>query len=188
MSPLFFIFSLTCAATKVYYAYGQSSPQPKVKITEKNPTYNLAVLPQHINNPQEMTKLSVRLSFFGDLQFYPRSLDFEIYADGKRLQLQTPEITVTTVLNNRVTYFKLHEPLNDIPATIARLKAEKQLPQQLQYFRLSGHIMAEIAEMKCPPEIHVELRVKHDGGVFSKVEKFSLRSIEYGKASNRPFG
>lgn len=161
-----------------------------VRTAPKSPTYSIAILPPMIKDPKVPVPLTVDISFRGEYENFPKGVVFELYENGKLRAMNPPEVTVTTVVDGKVNYFKPSGNVNidDVEGIIRKVKAEKNLPADHRYFVVSGKIKAPLEALNCPKEIKLKMRVRYEGGSSEKEFEFSLGEKEYGKASNRPFG
>lgn len=177
-----------CSSAKVYYGYGEKDAESKAQPVKKGYTVRLSILPEVIRDPAVPTALTAQISFNGEYRNYPKGLEFELYEGEQRVPLALPKIHVATVVDGRVTYFRLNEPLVDVPAMIVRLKKEKGLPERTAYFQVSGHVVGTLARRDCPPEYGLSLITRDENGVSRRELIFSLGKREYGRAHSRPFG
>lgn len=185
---LWILLLSACSSGPVYYGYSSIGSQKIAAGNAKSPSYHIDIVPAMIKDPNIPTNLTLEIGFSGEYQYYPRGLEFELYEANKRIPLDKADLTVTTVLNDRVSYFKLKESTSDVEALIAKLKADNNIPESVKYFSLAGRIAGPLGPTNCPPKLKLKLRIKTAGGATDKEIEFELGTREYGKASNRPFG
>lgn len=178
----------TCSSAPVSYSYGMAPSEKILPNEAKSPTYLVRLLPEHIKDPTTTQGLEVMVSFAGDYQHYPKGLEFSVVEARTPIVLETPSITVATVLDGRVSYFRLSEPINDIDATIQRLRSQKNIPKEKTYFRVSGTFKGKLTQAGCPPKIKLKIVIRQAGKTTEREVVFTLGEREYGRASNRPFG
>lgn len=184
MIPLFM-----CSRSGGYfYSYRDRESGPVRAIEARGFRFSLSLQPGVIRDPLGATPLSAVVSFNGEHRFYPRGLAFEIYENGVRIPAGKPQITVTTVINGRVTYFKTTGDVSDIGSVITGVKTEKRLPENLSYYAVSGNVTAPLTKSCCPKKITIKLRTVWDGGETVKEYQFEFGKRELSGPSNRPFG
>ncbi len=180
-----------CTPKKVYYEYSGFSSIDLFPGDKNSVSFKFALkLDRTINAPGEPVKIFLETSFNGEHQYYPKNLRFEFYRDDKRIPYSdTSDVTVTTVLDGRVSYFPMKESCNDIAALIPRVKREKAIPDSVIYFVVSGvYRNNELMSGPAPDKINIKVKIFWENGSLEKDYPFELREIEYGTPTNRPFG
>lgn len=148
-----------------------------------------------IEDKDKVVALSVHLALLGEHQFYPKNLKVELYVDGKKIMLNdTIHYNITTVTNDRVTYFKDTTTSLNIPDLISNLKKEKNLPDSLIYFDvISSYKRYYIGNTTNPPTIQIKVKTFWDGGEAVKEINYTLKQFEKPKKGEyklpiRPYG
>ncbi len=188
---LSFLFSLFgCGPKNVYYGYSSPTSEALFPNEKNSVKYTISIVSDStIKDKNANHKLFLRFTFTGEYQLYPKNLKFEIYEGDKKIPaLGIADVNVTTVLDGRVSYFKRKDSLNNVASLIRDLKIEKSLGDDINYFVVSGIYKDVFLEGSCPEKINLRLKISWENGELIKDNIFELLEIEYGKASNRPFG
>lgn len=138
--------------------------------------------------------ISIKLVFIGQYQYYPTDLRFEVFINNEKITLSdTVRYNITTVLDDHVTYFKDSSTILNIPELITKLKKEKNLPENVNYFSVvSAYPRYYIGNTTNPDSIKIKVILFWDKGKSITEKNYILKKIEFRKEEYhlpiRPFG
>ncbi|MBI5541437.1 MAG: hypothetical protein HY951_15335 [Bacteroidia bacterium] len=195
-----FILNFTSCEPKEYIYYYEDQENIQNKVTEvpfKANDFRLKLdlgTDSIIVDKEKAAPISVKLVFIGQHQYYPPNLRFEVFVNNKQIKLaDTICYNITTVLDDHVTYFKDSSTILNIPEIISKLKKEKNLPADLNYFSVvSAYQRYYIGNTTNPDTINVLIKTFWDTGKSITEKKYILKKVENKKEEYnlpiRPFG
>jgi hypothetical protein len=197
---LLVLFNFTKCSPKEYFYYYESGEDIQENAKDVPFTANDFRLKfdlgtdSIIKDKEKTAAISVKLIFIGQCQYYPPNLRFEVYINNEKISLSdTVNYTITTVIDNHVTYFKDSSTVFNIPDLIAKIKKEKNLPADLKYFSvISSFPRYYIRNTTNPDSIQIKVITFWDNGKSILEKKYILKKVEYKKEKYhlpiRPFG
>lgn len=147
-----------------------------------------------IVDKEKTAAISLKLFFIGQYQYYPTNLSFEVYVNNKIIKLSdTVRYHITTVIDDHVTYFKDSSTVLNIPELITKLKKEKNLSADINYYSVvSAYPRYYIGNKINPDSIQIKVKLFWDNGKSVTEKNYILKKIEYRKEEYhlpiRPFG
>jgi hypothetical protein len=200
ISAVLVILSFTkCTPKESFYIYeNQENIQGKSEDIPFNPNdFELKLelgTDSVILDKEKTAAISIKLFFIGQYQYYPPNLNFEVYINNKKITLSdTIKYHITTVIDDHVTYFKDSANTLNIPELITKLKKEKNLPADLNYFSvISVYPRYYIGNKTNPDSIQIKVKLFWDNGNSITEKNYILKKVEYKKEEYhlpiRPFG
>ena len=185
-SLVFMLFS--CTTSKVYFSYASSPEEILIREDGKGPKIRMVILPEMIRDCKLPTVHTAKIQFASEYQYYPRSLQFELFENDILLTLAPAEITLTTVIDGSFSNFKTQNTFEDIEGLLTKFKTENKIPSEVHYFSLSANIKAQLTNTNCTETIPLKLKVRTENTNQEKLFIFKLGERQYGSASNRPYG
>ena len=197
---LLVIFNFTKCAPKEYYYFYEDQDNLQNKIKEVPFTANDFKLKftlgtdSVIKEKENTEAISLMVMFIGQHQFYPPNLRFEVYLNNEKITMSdTVSYKITTVVDDRVTYFTDTSTIFNIPDLIAKIKKEKNLPTDINYFSvISVFPRYYIGNTLNPESIQIKVKTFWDNGSSILEKSYILKKVEYRKEKYhlpiRPFG
>jgi hypothetical protein len=200
ISLILVIFSFTnCTPKECIYVYeNQEDDAGKVKNVPFNANdfrvkFDLGT-DSIIIKKEKTEPISIKLVFIGQHQYYPPNLRFEVYVNENKIELSdTVRYSISTVIDDHVTYFKDSSTVLNIPELITKIKIENNLRSDLNYFSVvSAYPRYYIGNTINPDTVKIKIITFWDNGQSILEKIYILKKIEYRKEEYhlpvRPFG
>jgi hypothetical protein len=189
------LFFARCDEGKLadYYVYAE--------VTKEKPTAK--VVPQKIfssefgiadgfrvSNPEKVGGIKAEVHFSGLPADFPAGLQFELYADDKKIEMpDTIDYTITTVINS-VRYFKYKATSLNINDVVTSVKRENNIPDSITYFSVAGIFNNIIINQpRDPRKITLALKTLINGRVvLERSHTYELTRPKLYNVRSRPFG
>lgn len=188
-----FVFS-NCSNKKYGYTYFEEGVDLNtVKAVPFKPNdfdinFRLA-LDSVILDKEKPSPLFVDVKISGQHQYWPKDLKIEIYCNDKRILIKDTEkkFSVSSVINARVKYFSVNLSEFNIPEVIDKLKNEHNIPDSVNYFKVTSGLDSEYFVSDSNPEkITVKLKASWNGGSEITEKTFILTKIDITKYRVQP--
>ncbi len=133
-----------------------------------------------IVNKEKAVPVLLTLIINGQHQYWPKGLRFELYYNDQRIKLSdSVKFNVTTVLDNRVSYFRAVKNTINIPELLLKLKLEEQIPDSVSYFSIAGsYKTCAVANKTNPDNLKITIKAFWDKGSDSKQMNYILKKVE----------
>lgn len=188
-----------CTPEKYVYFYeNQDETKGKVKevpYTSNDFRVNLDIATDSIiKEKDEVQNIYINFSFNGQFQYYPPNLKFEIYCNDEKIEVSdTIYYNITTVIDDHVTCYNDTNTALNIPELIQKLKAEKNLATELNYFSVvSAFPKCYIGNTTNPEKIEIKVKMVSDSVSNVITKTFNLKKTEINDEEYhlpvRPFG
>lgn len=146
-----------------------------------------------ILDKEKPSPVLVNVKISGQHQFWPEDLKIEIYCNEKRVHIKDSEkkFSVSSVINDRVTYFDISSSEFNIPDLIANLKKEHSIPDSVNYYKVTAGMTSEYFMNDSNLEkITVKLKATWNGGSETTEKTFILTKVDITKyrAHSRWYG
>lgn len=131
----------------------------------------------------------VNVKISGQQQYWPKDLKIEIYCNDKRVLIKNTEkkFSVSSVINDRVSYFAVNSSEFNIPEVIDKLKKAQNIPDSINYFKVTSGLNSEYFVSDSNPEkITVRLKASWNGGSEITEKTFILTRVDITKYRVQP--
>jgi hypothetical protein len=134
-------------------------------------------------------RVLVEVKISGQHQYWPRDLKMEVYCNDEKMSLtdSVKKYSISSVINDRVSYFTSNSSDFNIPELIGRLKQEHGIPDSINYYSVTCGLNSEYLKNDSNPErMTIKVKALWKDGSETMEKTFILTKVDITKHHARP--